>query len=152
MLHPTLGIRKRHAQLFRNPSHLKLFLNLGSDIDSELWNEWDVARLSRAELQQLGIFLGITRGYSLPKSEIVTRILGTRQIWLSLGTPPVRFRIQTDSQTPKSFRALGCSISIANLARPWWIRTVSRITATKEKRVKYQPAARYRPRFLLRKA
>jgi hypothetical protein len=75
---------KRHAQLFRNPSHLKLFLNLGSDIDSELWNEWDVARLSGAELQQLGIFLGITRGYSLPKSEIVTRILGTRQIWLKI--------------------------------------------------------------------
>jgi len=75
---------KRHSQLFHNPSHLRLFLNLGSDINSELWNERDVAHLSRAELQQLGTFLGITRGYSLPKFEIVTRILGTRQIWLKI--------------------------------------------------------------------
>ena len=82
MVSPGMG--KRHAQLLRNPYHFKLFLNLGSEIDSELWNEWDLARLSVAELQQLGIFLGITRGYSLPKSEIVTRILGTRQLCLKI--------------------------------------------------------------------
>ena len=70
--------------LFTCPSHLQLFLNLGSDINSDLWNEWDLTHLSRSELQQLGIFLGMTRGYSFPKSEVVTRILGVRQIWLKI--------------------------------------------------------------------
>jgi hypothetical protein len=70
--------------LFTCPSHLQLFLNLGSDIYSDLWNEWDLTQLSRSELQQLGIFLGMTRGYSFPKSEVVTRILGLRQIWLKI--------------------------------------------------------------------
>lgn len=61
-----------------------LFLTLGADIHSELWDEWEVGRLSKDELQQLAVFLGMTRGYSLRKSELATRILGIRQIWLKI--------------------------------------------------------------------
>jgi hypothetical protein len=55
-----IALRRSRERLRHMAQYSTIFLNLGTD--SELWDEWEVGRLSRNELKQLGIFLGMTRG------------------------------------------------------------------------------------------
>jgi len=66
------------------PGVSQLFLDLAADIDCSQWDDWEMRALTRLELRLLGNQIGLVRGYSVAKDELIVRLLGIRQIWLKV--------------------------------------------------------------------
>lgn len=86
----------------------QLFLDLLEDIDSDLWDDRDLPKLTVRELRHMGVFLGQSRGYSCRKEELITRLLGIRMIWLNLRKlgPPITAERLAENFTAKVMKGM----------------------------------------------